>query len=207
MPESDPSSVRRRHSPAVRRRLIVDAARACIERDGLRATTVRTIAAQAGVSTGTITHHFASVDGLLGDVLAEASERFTEGWLSEVRSLPDAIARMRHVVDANLPGTAEILPLWRLWLDAWAAAARDPAVARVHAQRHASERETIRDLIAEGVADGTVRREVDPAAAAAEFLGLLDGLGLQAVIGDPEVNSERARELLHAWIDARLARV
>ena len=206
MPERNPPSVRRRHSPPVRRRLIVDAARACIERDGLRATTVRTIAAEAGVSTGTITHHFATVDGLLGDVLTEASERFTEGWLGEVRSLPDAIARMRYVVDANLPGTAEILPLWRLWLDAWAAAARDPVVARVHAERHASERDTIRGIIADGIVEGTVRPDVDPVAAAAEFIGLLDGLGLQAVIGDPEVNSERARELLHAWIDLRLAR-
>ena len=207
MPDRVPSSVRRRHPPPVRRRLIVDAARACIERDGLRATTVRTIAAEAGVSTGTITHHFASVDGLLGDVLSEASERFTEGWLQEVRALPDAIARMRHVVDANLPRSADSLPLWRLWLDAWAAAARDPVVARVHAERHASERETVRGLIADGMVDGTVRAGVDPVAAAAEFIGLLDGLGLQAVIGDPEVSAERARELLHAWIDVRLARV
>jgi AcrR family transcriptional regulator len=104
---------------------------------------VRTIAAEAGVSTGTITHTRRIVDGLLGDVLTEASERFTEGWLREVRSLPDAIARMRHVVDANLPGTAEILPLWRLWLDAWAARRARPGGRARPRARHASERETV----------------------------------------------------------------
>lgn len=159
------------------------------------------------MSTGTITHHFASVDEILGEVLSDASERFTKSWLAEVQALPTAIARMRHLVDANLPDKPGALSLWRLWLDAWAIAARDPIVAQVHSDRHASERETIRSIILEGIDEGSMRQEIDVSAAAAEFLGLLDGLGLQAAIGDREVSSDRARAVLHGWIEDRLSPV
>lgn len=52
---------------------LVEAALEVIARDGVGAATVRSIAAQAGVSPGTVTHHFGSIDELLLAALAHGS--------------------------------------------------------------------------------------------------------------------------------------
>jgi len=194
---------RRRHPPEVRRRLILEAARECIVERGLAQTTVRDIAARAGISTGTITYHFATTDEILGEVLRSASTRFTETFLQEARRRTRSIDRLYYVIDVNLPDHPDALGLWRLWLDLWARAARDPELARVHSERHVAERDALEELIAEGVASGEFRA-VDARRVAREFLGLLDGLGLQAAIGDREMDVDEARALLRSAVESRL---
>lgn len=192
-----------RHPAEVRRRLILDAARRCIAERGLANTTLREIATTAGVSSGTITHHFASVDDILTEVLRAASERFTGEFLAEAEAIRGTRERLYFVVDANLPDRAEALSVWRLWLEYWARAAHDPRLAALHSERHAFERRELAALIRDGVATGEID-QVDPDDVAAELLGLLDGLGLQAAIGDEEMPIDRARALLRNLIDMRV---
>lgn len=54
---------------------ILEAALEVVARDGVGAATVRSIAAHAGVSPGTVTHHFASTDDLLVAALDHGSSR------------------------------------------------------------------------------------------------------------------------------------
>ena len=58
-----------RQKPAVRRALIVEAARGVILREGLGGTRLRDIAGEAGVSVGTVTYHFESVAEILKEVV------------------------------------------------------------------------------------------------------------------------------------------
>lgn len=55
---------------AARRQRIVEAAEACLRRDGPAGLTTRAVVAEAGISTGALYHHFASLEALVG-VLAE----------------------------------------------------------------------------------------------------------------------------------------
>jgi AcrR family transcriptional regulator len=195
---------RRRLKPEVRRRLILDAARACIAERGLAATTAREIASYAGVSTGTITHHFDSIPGILAEALRQGSEEFTSQFVEAASKLPRARDQLYLVIDANLPDAGGAAQLWSLWAEVWARAPRDELLAAVHAERHSVERAALEQMFRRGAESGELVCP-DPAGAAAEFLGLLDGLGLQAAIGDPQMDVDRARSLLRAFID-RLVR-
>jgi AcrR family transcriptional regulator len=196
-------SERQRHPPEVRRRLILEAARRCIAARGLEGTTIREIAKEADISIGTITYHFSGVQDILAEALREASENFTKRFLEEADSQTGTRNRLRYIVDVNLPVDDERRSLWRLWLELWARASRDPALAEVHSERHAYERVAIAAIVDDAVERGEVR-PVDSTAFALNFLGLLDGLGLQALIGDTGVGVETARAALYSTIDASL---
>jgi AcrR family transcriptional regulator len=195
--------LRRRHPPDVRRALIVETARACIARRGLARTTVREIAQSCGLSTGTITYHFSSMDELLAEVLRAASTAFAEAIVAEAGKHGSALERLFALVDAALPDHPESLELWRLWLDYWARAARDPELATVHHERYRVWRGAVERLIAEGIGTGEFR-PVDPEVAATEVVGLFDGLGLQATIGDRTMSTGRARGILRSALETRL---
>ncbi|WP_335935146.1 TetR/AcrR family transcriptional regulator [Streptomyces sp. PTD5-9] len=75
-----PSQERRRDAAATRRRLL-DAARDLFAERGYEATTVRSIAARAGVNQALLFRYFGSKQGLLTEVLAQ-------GGLEQVRATP-----------------------------------------------------------------------------------------------------------------------
>ena len=81
---------------------IIRAAAEVIRRDGLQACTHRSVAEEAGVSLGTTTYQFATLDALLSAVMQLAIEEFTEG--------------TRHWLDLNNEGEAEVvLTRFVLW--------------------------------------------------------------------------------------------
>ncbi|WP_031273697.1 TetR/AcrR family transcriptional regulator, partial [Curtobacterium sp. B8] len=69
LPAGGSGSVRARQRPEVRRAMIVAAAREVIVRRGVGSTGLRDIAAEAGVSVGTVTYHFGSVAEILNEVV------------------------------------------------------------------------------------------------------------------------------------------
>ena len=74
---------------------IIRAAAEVIRRDGLQACTHRSVAEEAGVSLGTTTYQFATLDALLGAVMQLAIDEFTEGtrrWLERnAEGAPESI--------------------------------------------------------------------------------------------------------------------
>lgn len=204
MSARQPTRPRRRHPPEVRRQLILEAARQCILERGLAATTVREIATLADVSIGTITYHFASVDEILAEVLRDSSKRFTERVMTEAFTLPGAMQRLEFLIDTDLPDGEASAAQFRLWLEYWARAIHDPQLAVVHSERHSFERGVIEQIISEGIASGEFSAATDATAVAGEFLGLLEGLGLQVCLGDVEMPIETARGLLRNLLRARL---
>jgi AcrR family transcriptional regulator len=167
-----------RMTPDRRREAIVAAALAVARRKGLAATTVRDVAAEMGTSSGLVHHYFESMD----DVLAAAFELVAE---EDLRQTAAAMAAAPYPTDALVRffrayAPTEADPAFQLWLDAWAEAARRPAIQatsrRLNLRWHALLEETIRRGI------GTARfRCPDPSGAAWRILSLVDGLALQVV--------------------------
>ena len=69
---------------------------------------------------------------------------------------------------------------FQLWLDAWAEAARRPAVRATSRRLNLQWQGLLEGVIRAGVTDGSFASS-DPAAAAWRILSLLDGLALQVV--------------------------
>ncbi len=164
--------------PDQRREAIVAAALDVAVVKGLASTTVRDVAAAMGTSSGLIHHYFASMD----DVLAAAFERVA---LQDLVVSADLVAQAASPVGALRSFFRSYTPAdkdwaFQLWLDAWAEAARRPALQATSRRLNLAWQELVAGIIREGVADGSFRCP-DPSAAAWRILSLLDGLALQVV--------------------------
>jgi AcrR family transcriptional regulator len=124
-----------RQKPAVRRALIVEAARGVILREGLGGTRLRDIAAEAGVSVGTVTYHFESVAEILNEVVVLETARFYSSIIEAVDAEPDPVEGVRMLVEPLFAATDASDEHWRLWSDYWTAVARKPAVAAEYVER------------------------------------------------------------------------
>lgn len=168
----------RRLPPAQRREAIVAAALEVAVEKGLASTTVRDVAAAMGTSSGLIHHYFASMD----DVLAAAFERVATQDLAVSAGLmaeaPSSVAALRAFFQTYTPADKDWA--FQLWLDAWAEAARRPAVQATSRRLNLAWQGLLEGTIRDGVAAGQLTC-ADPRGAAWRILSLLDGLALQVV--------------------------
>lgn len=171
-------TITRRLPPAQRREAIVAAALEVAIRKGLASTTVRDVAAAMGTSSGLIHHYFASMD----EVLAAAFERVASQDLEmSARLMAEAsspVAALRTFFRTYTPADKDWA--FQLWLDAWAEAARRPAVQATSRRLNLAWQDLLEGTIRDGVASGDLTC-ADPRGAAWRILSLLDGLALQVV--------------------------
>lgn len=81
------------------RRSLLTAARRCIGRKGLAATTARDITAEAGVNLAAITYHFGSKDQLVADALLDELRAWLEPTLRVLGGEGDPAARMLRAIE------------------------------------------------------------------------------------------------------------
>lgn len=197
--EDSAPRARQRHAPEVRRALIVRAAQDIIAEQGYPAASARTVAARCGISPGTLTYHFPSIDALMVAALRDASIGYTATATTASRALPRARDQLMSLIDAALPSTPGSLRNWRLWMEYWARASHFEELAELHSERYGEWRLTFEEIISAGVASGEFR-PVNPAGTALVIVALLDGLGLQAVIGDSAVTVDTAHDVLRDYV-------
>src|SRR5919112_5250342 len=106
MPED--AAVARRLPAERRRELILQAARSVILAKGLPATSGREIAQAAGVSSGTVTHHFASIDEILVAVLRAETERVRGQLWADASERGSALAALVALGDGLLSQRPEV---------------------------------------------------------------------------------------------------
>ena len=168
----------KRMAPDQRREAIVAAALDVAVRKGLASTTVRDVAAEMGTSSGLIHHYFESMD----DVLAAAFERVAEQDLGlSARLMAEAaspVEALRVFFRTYTPADKDWA--FQLWLDAWAEAARRPAVQATSRRLNLEWQGLLERTIRSGAAAGAFTCP-DPGGAAWRILSLLDGLALQVV--------------------------
>ncbi|HYY12107.1 MAG TPA: TetR/AcrR family transcriptional regulator [Kineosporiaceae bacterium] len=201
----NPKALQRRYAPEVRRAMILEEAKACLLENGLDNTTVRDIAAWCGVSPGTITYHFASVDEILVEVLAEASAEYLSFNLSRAEQRGTHREQLLALLVGGLPVDAKARQMWRLWVACWSRAPYDERLASVHALRHEHERDALRALLDGGARTGEFA-PLDADVVARELLGLLDGLGLQAYVSEQSMPLAVVEQILSRRVDALLPR-
>jgi AcrR family transcriptional regulator len=167
-----------RMTPGARREAIIDATLAVMVRKGLAATTVRDVAEQMGVSPGLVHHYFDSMD----DLLATTFERAAEEGLAQTRAAMAVVDDPPEKLHAFFASYTRAEQDWafQLWLDAWAEAARRPAVRAVSYRLNVAWQQLLVEVIAGGVSSGDFS-SADPDGAAWRILSLLDGLALQTV--------------------------
>jgi AcrR family transcriptional regulator len=177
---------------------------------GFPDTRIADVADRAGVSPALVIYYFKTK----GNLLAEAMRYSEDGWYVEMArrtaGIESAAGRLEEMVAMTcLPdggGTSAASASsgakrkdatgdsWSLWLDLWAQAVRDPEVGQVRREFDEHFRETIRELVRDGIGSGEFSG-VDADDFAVGYSALLDGFAIQIALGDPVVTPDRAFEL------------
>ena len=112
-----------------RKRDLAAAALRVLQRDGYAGVTARKIAAEAGMSLGHISYHFPSVDALLAEAYALASDQLREAGSLRLAVKASPQDRLEAFLLAGF--TPEFLTHshLRMRIDLWSAALSHPAIA------------------------------------------------------------------------------
>ncbi|WP_210730336.1 TetR/AcrR family transcriptional regulator [Streptomyces sp. S816] len=188
-----------RLSVAERQGELLRAAVEQIEARGVAAVRIADVAAALGVSNALVLYHFSTKEKLVAAAFAHAAEDD----LARLRKLlgrrTTALRRLQAAVRWYAPtGQAKG---WRLWIEGWAVALREPALREVTRDLDRRWKAALAEVIAEGVSDGEFSCP-DPQAAALRLTALLDGLAVQLTSYPGSVPRARAQE----WVDEALAR-
>lgn len=165
--------------PIERRQALAEAVWRVIRRDGIQGASVREVAQEAGLSTGSLRHYFTSQSALLTFAMAMVIERVEE----RVRELPrpqDPLEAARVVLAELLPLDPERQAENQVWLAFTARALVDPALRRLRDEAYDRLR---------AACHGWVVQLLSPQAAASQvevetdrLFALLDGLAVHAAM-------------------------
>src|SRR3954454_21012717 len=165
-----------------RREQLIEAAARVIARSGYDAATVRDVAREAGVSTGVIAYYFEGKDDLFAHVLRSASRSFRARLQNAQKAAHTPRERLLAMAEAATPADDEAVRAHALWIDFWARAARDPALAGLTVRLYDGWRSEIAEAVREGQRARAVRAHADPDASARGFAPAADGLATQFLL-------------------------
>lgn len=182
-----------RRAVQVRREEILRATCEAVERLGFAGTRATDVADALGVSTGLVFYHFESKDALLSAAFAYAAERDLERLDTAASGEGSALQRLASIL--TMYGPEDSGAGWPLWIDSWATALRSPEMAEVSQRLDVRWKDTVAEVIRQGVASGEVTCS-DPSSAAWRITALLDGLAVQATVHDGVVSAEQVQ----SWV-------
>lgn len=190
------------------RELIIAAGWRLISTRGAAAATMRTIAAEAGVTTGSVTHYFEDKAELLGSIQRYNGRLAAERVRVSVGSRR-GLAAVRRAALGLLPTDAEGVAIWRVWLAFWSDdPQRSPTVGGFGAGYRAWG-ELVREHLEEAVDGGELRVGLDLRHEVSRLVTLVAGMGLLSG-SDPETRDRlrrRANRMLTEHFDTLRADV
>jgi len=111
--------------------------------------------------------------------------RVVEGQARQSR----ASDKLVHLIEETSLGPQGITD-WTLWMEMWVRARRDEKVRQTYFRLDRRQRGLIADIVREGQAAGEFDLAADPDDFAIALSGLMDGLGVQVTLGQPDVTAE-----------------
>lgn len=182
-----------------RRASLTDAAARLIAQTGIEAATLRNVAAEAGLTTGALTHYFADKRELMLHTFeASLSRRHRRRATVDL----DANARLRASLEAALPLDDERHRHWMVTVAFCAQAAGDDELAAVQRDAYREFRTRITDI----VRDATGLAQADAGTLAELLIAAADGIAVQALFDPERWTPSAQRTALDAAIDLLLAR-
>lgn len=186
------------------REQILDAAVERIATDGIDGVRIARIAMDARVSTSLVHYHFESREALLAEALEHSFELAGDVRIGEGEGeAPSHTHRLAAMIDQCLPHPGTLERDWLLWVELWLRAARRPELRKTAARLYERMHAWFAGAIEAGISAGEFA-ECDVDALTDRVLAMLDGFGIRALVRDPAVPLEWAREEVWRALAAEL---
>src|SRR6185312_9752238 len=168
------------------RERILEAACDLIAAEGIDDVRIARVAMKARASTALVHHYFSTREELLEQALLHSFEQVgDERFAATGGEAPTATAALAEAIEECLPIPGRLERDWVLWVELWLRAAREPDLRPLAARLYARYHEWLEDVLKRGIESGEFGRPADVAALTDRAMGLLDGLGLRALLRDP----------------------
>lgn len=178
---------------AERRAQIIWAALACFTRKGYRNTTMDDIAAESGLSKGSLYWYFDSKDDLLASAIMSVFADFGQETVAALGERATASDKLRA-------GAAEIAKFWKraeglfnLFIEFWAQSSQRDKAGRLLADLLVQYRELIVGIIEEGIRNGEFK-PVDARQLAWAVMAAYDGLAVYVTMV-PDMDLEQVSQV------------
>jgi AcrR family transcriptional regulator len=184
---------------------ILEAACDLIAAEGVDDLRIARVAMRAGSSTALVHRYFSTREDLLEQAILHsfdvvAPERFAE----TDGPAPTAIAGLAQAIDVCLPVPGRVERDFVLWMELWLRAARDPHFQPVAARLYGRYHDWLRKIVAVGIESGEFAAPGDIDTFTDTLVGLLDGLGLRALLRDPAMDLSTARRRVAEFVSTSL---
>jgi AcrR family transcriptional regulator len=187
-----------------RRRQVAAALHRIAAREGLESVSIRTVAAEAGLSVGAVQRDFGTKEALLLFAMHEVVDAVSAR-LARVRIGPGLLSfaeGLRQVLTDLLPTDDERLAEARVWSAFYARAAVDAEFAEVLAGFDVRARAALRAAVGWAGEQGELAPGQDPDALVELLLVLVDGIWLSAVRQPPGTPLDAQRAAVEAAVAA-----
>ncbi|MFI5657111.1 TetR/AcrR family transcriptional regulator [Streptomyces sp. NPDC051684] len=178
-----------------RREALVDAAGRAITERGLDGLRIKDIAAEAGMSAGSVLYYYPELDELVLEVHRGAVERFLAARHAVTDEVADPVERLRALIASGLPsdpGDATHGLLFELHRRA----DRSPGHAELMASLFASEVGLYATALEVGAATGEFTLTAPVGDLARNLVALEDGYGLHIVSRNAALTREEVQRLI-----------
>jgi AcrR family transcriptional regulator len=179
---------------------ILDSAVRKFSTAGYDAASVDDICADAGVSKGAFYHHYQTKQAVFLALM--------QGWLGTIdlgmnaarkRTVPETLVHMTNLLPEIFTAAENNLPIF---LEFWLQASRDEKVWNAMIAPYRHYHEYFSRLVEDGIAEGTIKKDVDPSVVAQVIVSLAVGLLLQGILDPHGANWEKtARESMSILMD------
>lgn len=146
---------------------------------GLESITLRSVGDALGITGGLIGYYFPSVDDLLAEVFVGIAEGELDAIFGPVEEQTSPLTAVRMLLAALMSDEQD--RLGPLWIDAWHAGRRRPALEREVARVMRVWLDRTAAVIEKGTATGEFRTS-EPTASATRILAVFDGLTIGSVM-------------------------
>ena len=162
---------------------------------GLSAVTIRSIAAERGLTTGAVMHHFPTKEAILEEMI----DRLYSG-LVDVVTLALARAkphdRLQRRLLACLPLKPDLVFGWRLSVVLQGEVLRSPAIAALHNAYYRRFEEGLAAELSLAIGAGWISKNTDIPATTARLISLVEGVGTNHVLRPKSMPARLQRQLI-----------
>ncbi|MFT4082615.1 MAG: TetR family transcriptional regulator C-terminal domain-containing protein [Nocardioides sp.] len=172
-----------RKSPSERTAEIHTAARRLALESGLSALTLRSVAAEAGVTPALVAHYTETMDALVAETFSWLTGQELAEVSARVLAQTSATRRLTALCSLLLDGERNEITL--IWVEGWALGHHNQQLSAAVRDQMELWQRLVAAVIEEGVASGEFHTP-SPALAAWQLIGMIDGLNAQALVAHPD---------------------
>jgi AcrR family transcriptional regulator len=183
-----------------RREEFFAAAYRMIKNHGIAGVTARSVAAEAGFTTGALVHYVKSMDELLVSS-SEYAARDVRAKMIEAEGLADPVEALRQVLYLALPTDPDKRGNWNFFLGFWERSVHNAAVRKVTHQRYTEWLKRVTRLLRAIKRAGRMADDVDIGVAARAAMALTDGIAIQVMRSGKPPSAMQQRKIVDAYIE------